>query len=550
MNLRPYQHQAVGAVFQDWQENQSTLLVMPTGTGKTQVFSSIIHKMSPSRALVLAHREELIWQAVRRIESLGLATSVEMADLSASDWIWDKTPVVVSTIQTQVAGERGNGRMTRFDPIDFGLLVIDEAHHATSPSYRKVIDYYRKNPDLRVLGVTATPDRADEQALGQVFQSAAFDYEILDAINDGWLVPIEQQMVSVEGLDFSHIRTTAGDLNGADLAAVMEAEKNLQGIAASSIEIIGDRRTLVFTASVKQAEMLAEIFNRHRPGMANWVCGETPKDQRRKSLADFHHGITQVMCNCGVLTEGYDSPEIEIVIQARPTKSRCLYSQQIGRGTRPLPDLVDGLESAEDRQAAIASSAKPSLLVVDFVGNSGRHKLITTADILGGKLNDEVIELAERRAKAKGGAVNMAEELNKAQEDIQRDIEERKKREAARKAHLVAKARFSLRSVNPFDVFQMTPARVRGWDEGKRLSEKQRSLLLKQGVNADEMPYAQGRQLINEMFRRWGSGLCTLKQADILSKRGVDVRDLSMAEASRMITEIANREGWRSRKTA
>ena len=100
--------------------------------------------------------------------------------------------------------------MSKFDPQRFGVLIIDEAHHATSPSYRRVIDYYRTNPALKVLGVTATPDRADEEALGQVFQSVAFDYEVLDAIHDGWLVPIEQQMVHVEGLDYSSIRTTAG----------------------------------------------------------------------------------------------------------------------------------------------------------------------------------------------------------------------------------------------------------------------------------------------------------------------------------------------------
>ncbi len=548
MRLRPYQEQAVEAVFQEWRENQSTLLVMPTGTGKTQVFSTVIKRMSPARALVLAHREELIWQAVKRIESLGLSTSVEMADLVASAWIWERTPVVVSTIQTQIAGNNGNGRMMRFDPIDFGLLIIDEAHHATSPSYRKVIDYYKRNPDLRVLGVTATPDRADEQALGQVFQSAAFDYEILDAINDGWLTPIEQQMVSIEGLDFSHIRTTAGDLNGADLAAVMEAEKNLQGIAASSLEIIGDRRTLVFTASVKQAEMLAEIFNRHRNGMANWICGETVKDQRRKSLNDFYHGRTQVMVNCGVLSEGYDSPGIQVVIQARPTKSRCLYSQQIGRGTRPLPGIVDGLGSAEERQAAITASSKPRLLVVDFVGNSGRHKLITVADILGGKLSDEVIALAEERAKKKAVAVNMADELEKAQSDIQKKTEERNRREAARKAHLVAKAQFNMRSVNPFDLFQLQPVRARGWDNAKQLSEKQRSLLLRHGINPANMPYSQSKQLLNEMFRRWDKKLCTLKQAKILRARGIDVREVTMAQASKLIDDIAAREGWR--KTA
>jgi len=185
-------------------------------------------------------------------------------------------------------------------------------------------------------------------------------------------------------------------------------------------------------------------------------------------------------------------------------------------------------------------------LVVDFVGNSGRHKLITSADILGGKLSDEVIELAERRAKQRGCPVNMADELNQAQEDIRREIEERKMREAARKAHLIATADFSTRSIDPFDILQMQPVRERGWDAKKQLSEKQRALLLKQGVDPSGMPYAQARQLIDEIFRRWNGKLCTLKQAKILRDRGIDIRNLSMEDATKKITEIAKRERWRA----
>src|SRR5205823_2117669 len=147
-----------------------------------------------------------------------------------------------------------------------------------------------------VLGVTATPDRADEEALGQIFESVAYDYEILDAINDGWLVPVMQQMVKITGLDFSHIRTTAGDLNGADLARVMEDEKNLQGMVGASIEIIGGKRTIMFTSSVRHAEMCCNILNRHHQGMAKWICGTTPKDERRQTLKDFENGKVQVVC--------------------------------------------------------------------------------------------------------------------------------------------------------------------------------------------------------------------------------------------------------------
>jgi superfamily II DNA or RNA helicase len=544
MRLRDYQEQAVRSIFDEWKDHDSTLIVCATGTGKTQIFSEVIRRMQPRRALVLAHREELIWQAVKRIEGLGLEASVEMADLTAGSTLWSETPVVVSTVQTQIAG-RGDGRMKRFDPAGFGLVVIDEAHHATSPSYRRVIDYYRKNSRLKILGVTATPDRADEEALGQVFESVAFDYEILDAIGGGWLVPVEQQLVTIEGLDFSQIRTTAGDLNGADLAAVMEAEKNLHGIVSATLDIIGERRTLVFAVTVKQAERYAEIFNRHRPGMADWVCGETPKDQRHETFRKFGEGATQILVNVGVATEGYDNPGVEVIVMGRPTKSRCLYSQMVGRATRTLPGIVDGMDSADARREAVAHSPKPSCLVIDFVGNAGRHKLMTTADILGGKVSDLAVQRMLFKAAAQGQAVNVVAALESEEKQVRREEEERRKRlEAARRAHVVGRAQFSAREINPFDVFQLEPTRARGWDSGRQLSEKQAGLLRKQGIDPSRLNFAEGRQLINELFRRWSGGLCTMKQANLLRKHGYETRDMTLKQASSLIDTLAN-NGWR-----
>ena len=541
MKLRPYQSAASDAIFKEWQENDSTLVVMPTGGGKTVLFADVIRRVFPKRALVLAHREELIFQARDKIQRVtGLSADVEMGEYRAEGGLFGQARVVVSTIQTQCSGGDGGGRMAKFDPQRFGVLIIDEAHHATSPSYRRVIDYYRTNPALKVLGVTATPDRADEEALGQVFQSVAFDYEVLDAIHDGWLVPIEQQMIHVEGLDYSSIRTTAGDLNGGDLAAVMEAEKNLQQMASASLTIIGQRRALVFTASVKAAEMTAEIFNRHRAGMAAWVCGKTDREERRRVLADFAAGKLQVVCNCGVLTEGFDDPGVEVVIMGRPTKSRSLYSQMVGRSTRPLPGVVDGPETAEERRAAIAASAKPSCLVVDFVGNAGKHKLVTSADILGGKVSEEALELAVARAQKSGGPVKMAEALDEAEAELQ---EQKRLAEAARRARLVATARFTTQSVDPFDVLHLDPVKPRGWDNVKQLTEKQRSLLAKQGINPDGISFSQGKQLIAEIFRRWDGKLCSFKQAKVLRKYGYGT-DVSFAEASATIDALA-KNNWR-----
>lgn len=544
MILRPYQQTAVEATFDEWLEHDSTLLVMPTGCGKTVVFSEIIRRMQPARALILAHRSELIAQAVKHVGKVGLDAEVEMADMWAGDHLWNQKPVVVSTVQTQIAGNGGKGRMARFNPDDFGVVICDEAHHFTAKSFVRVLDHYRQNPALKILGVTATPDRADEMALGQVFQSVAYDYEILDAIVDGWLVPIEQQMVTIDGLDFSAIRTTAGDLNGADLAAVMEAEKNLHGIVSSTLDIIGDRRTLVFAVTVKQAERYAEIFNRHKPGMADWVCGKTPKDQRHETFRKFRSGSTQILVNVGVATEGYDNPAVEIIVQARPTKSRCLYSQMVGRATRPLPGLVDGLETGEQRRASIANSIKPSMLVIDFVGNSGRHKLITTADILGGKVSDEAIERAVAKAKKAGTAMNMAEAVQTEERNLREEIEAQKQREAAKRAKIVAKAAYSTRAINPFDVFHLEPARERGWDKGKHLSDKQAALLRRQGIDPSTMNYAQGKQVIAELFKRWDGHLATMKQCALLQKHGYDTRELTIDQAKTMIDALA-KNNWR-----
>ncbi len=544
MILRPYQSAASDAIFTEWQEWDSTLVVMPTGGGKTVLFADVIRRVFPRQALVLAHREELIFQARDKIQRVtGLRADVEMGDYRAEGGLFGAARVIVSTIQTQCSGGDGGGRMAKFDPQRFGVLIIDEAHHATSPSYRRVIDYYRSNPALKVLGVTATPDRADEEALGQVFQSVAFDYEVLDAIHDGWLVPIEQQMVHVEGLDYSSIRTTAGDLNGGDLAAVLEAEKNLQQMAAASLAIIGQRRALVFTASVKAAEMTAEIFNRHRANMASWVCGKTEKEERRSVLAAFAAGKPQVVCNCGVLTEGFDDPGVEVVIMGRPTKSRSLYSQMVGRSTRPLPGVVDGPETAEARRAAIAASAKPSCLVVDFVGNAGKHKLVTSADILGGKVSDEAVELAIGKAKQAGQAVNMTKALDEAEEELKQQREQARLAEAARRAQLVATARFTTQRVDPFDVLALEPGKARGWDNGRQLTEKQRSLLAKQGINPEGISFSEGKQLIAEIFRRWDGKLCSFKQAKVLRKYGYPT-EISFAEASATIDALA-KSGWR-----
>lgn len=547
MKLRPYQNEAIRRIETEWQTHKSTLCVLPTGSGKTVMFSEIIRRNFPRRAMVLAHRKELVYQARDKVAAMtGWRVDVEMGDARAEmNCIFGGPRVVVSTVQTQSSGGDGGGRMTRFDPRLFGVLVCDEAHHSPSPQWKRVVKWYTDgNPDLRVLGVTATPDRADEEALGQVYETVAYDYEISDAIRDGWLLPVEQQMIHVEGLDFSECRTTAGDLNGADLAKVMEYEQNLHKIVSPSIEIIGKRPTIVFSASVNHAERLAEMFNRHKPGIATWVCGETPPDERARINKDFRSGRIQVVCNCGIYTEGADFPAVSIVIMARPTKSRCLYAQMAGRALRPADSIAHELnnyDSAEARRALIDSSEKPSALIIDLAGNSGRHKLMTTLDILGGKVSDTVLEIARKKLDD-GQAKRISEALSEAEE------EERKKKEdeMARRARLTATAKFSVQSINPFDIFDMKPVAPRGWDKGRSLTESQSNILRKQGINPDDMPYGQARQVLSEIFRRWDLNLCSIKQANMLKKRGINATNMTREHANETITAIAAKEGWRT----
>lgn len=554
MKLRSYQEAARAAVHQEWKENQSTLVELPTGGGKTRLASSIILDRQPSRSLFICHRAELVWQAAEHIKKVtSLTVGIEMGEYKTSgENLFGNSQVVVATVQTLCSGGDGMGRISKFSPDDFETVIADECHHSTSQSWRRVIEYFLTNPKCKLLGITATPDRADEESLGQLFQTVAYDYEILDAIRDGWLVPIEQMMVNVEELDLSSIRTTAGDLNGSDLEAVMLQEKPLHKIASSTIDIIGSKRGLGFASSVQHAMQLSEIFNRHRPGFSNFVCGKTDKEERKKIVSDFAAGKVQWLWNCGVFTEGFDDSGVEVIAMARPTKSRSLYAQMAGRSTRPLESIAHKLNDTSIsalRRGMIARSVKPNCLILDFVGNSGRHKLMTTADILGGNVSDEAVQAAVNFAKHAGRPIKMADQLEEEEKKIQ-ESKKRKLEDAARKVRLTAKSKYTTTTIDPFDILQIKPIAPKGWHKGKELSLKIKEILKNHmGINPDEIEYAQGMQLVKEQFRRWDLKLCTVKQAAKLKMKGYDVTDMTFENASKAFEELKN-NGWHKPKNS
>ncbi len=566
MKLRQYQQLGHDSIIEAFKKYRSTLLVQGTGTGKTVVFAHVIKTIQPGRALVLAHRNELIWQAKEKIEAVtGLPVEIEKANMSAGTNLFTRTPIVVGSIQTQISGSKGKRRYMRFKPEEFSLLVVDEAHHCTSASWKEVVAYYQRNPNLKLLGVTATPKRADEEALSQLFESVAFEYGILTAIQDGYLVDIAQQFVSVSGLDYSHVKTTAGDLNEGDLAKVMEMEENVQGVCQPSLEVMfglppktlkqipvpqwreylsglnrRPRRTIVFTVSVAQAEMYADVFSRAMPGV-EWVCGKTSPDKRKSTLDRFALGETHVVANCGVLLEGFDNPGVEVIVMARPTKSQVLYSQCIGRSTRPLPGVVDGVETPELRRAAIAGSAKPLARILDFVGNSGHHKLVTCVDVLGGKITEEARQAAKQKAVKDGKPVRILVTMTNAEVELEKQkreaAEKARQREAARKAHLLASVNYHSQNVNPFDSKDIMPTGNSKFSkDGRQFSEPElRILRTKLGCSPEKLSFRQGKAIIADYFSK-----PTKAQAYFLTQKGFNPKYYDLRSASAMIDQIKN----------
>lgn len=566
--LRPYQADAIEAIVAALREHDSTLCVKATGLGKTITAAHIAKRMDGG-VLFLAHRDELIQQAARKLEDICQErVEIEKADQWADERAQYR--LVVASVQTLNSG-RDKKRMERFFAGRFKLVIADEAHHYVAQSFRRVIDHFRAG-GAKIMGLTATPNRADEAALGQIFESVAYQYELQDAIPDGWLVPLRVVTHHLESLDLSHVSTTAGDFNQAELSE--EMRKQTAGIVPEVLKVADGRKTLVFASSVPNAEALAALFNGHQPGSAMVIHGGTDPILRRSIVRDFREGAFQILTNCAVATEGFDVPDIQVVVVARPTKSLPLYQQIIGRGTRPLPGVVDGLDTAEDRRRAIETSAKPFLTVLDFKGNAGRHKLCRAVDVLGGRYDDDVIEEAQKaveRMGAQGIPADVAAELERAKERR----EAARRRLERRRSAIRVRAKWAAREVNPFDVLDITPHRSRGWDKSDPITEPQRCLLLRFGLTPElvkDMTKRQASQVIDELIRRKKAGLpgfresweaakrgevidvpkppplrpqeerswdeITLKQEAFLKRYGLDVEGASKKEASWLIARI------------
>lgn len=458
MNLRDYQIEACLADLAAWKEHDSVLNVLPTGMGKTEIFVYLASQWEEGRVLVVAPQIELVSQAARKIsQRTGVLPGIEQGVNRSNESEWGRSPFVVGSKQSLCGAKKRYLRLK-----EIGLVIVDEAHLAMTNLYAEMIGHFR-DQGAKVLGVTATPKRHDGRAMRNLFEDCPFEMGIDDAIPQGWLVPPKARCVQIESMDLSGVGTTAGDFKDSELAKVLEQESVVFEIAEVTARESGKLKTVVFCHSVVEARAVAHLLTDRYKIKADWVCGDRklcPKDRREEILRSFTEdpdGL-QVVTNVGVLTTGWDFPGLEHIVMARPTKSVALYTQIFGRGTRPLPGVVDFAGSTPLlRQEAIAASAKPHFKVTDLCDNSLEHKLVGAEDVLGGKMGLAVVQKAKDLSRAAGEAKPLSEVL----EEAQRQVAEEEEKERRRRAAVAAEARYKSVDVDPFDVHQRGNADMR-----------------------------------------------------------------------------------------
>ena len=468
--LRDYQRECLERIAEGHKQHDSICVELATGTGKTVIFCRYAAEQEYGRSLIVCPQITLIRQASAKIlEETGIAPAIEQASLWSDEQIDGlRSPYIVASKQTLTKRNKaGAARYERFR--DVGLVVIDECHYAATAIYREMVDWFKER-GAKILGVSATVKRSDEIAMSSVFDACVYQYGIREACDDGWLVKPRVRCKQIESLDLTDVKTGATfngtDFNRQQLDAKLSNPAVVYEIAEAIDHETRGKRTAVYCSSVNEAQAISELLVDNYGIPAAWVCA----DERRVSKADwssiidrFSTGDLTHVCNVGQLTTGWDLPQLEAIVMARPTQSRVLYTQIMGRGTRPLPGVVDFAGSTdESRRKAIAHSAKSNFLVVDCVDNSLSHKVVTVADVLSG--NEETMrDAVVRSALSAKDPVDIDEAALAASWEQEVAEHEALRR---RRAQIEADAKFNTLDVDAFDgglvqtrdVKQFTPA--------------------------------------------------------------------------------------------
>lgn len=514
MELRPYQNEAIEAVHSEWSKgNTKTLLVLPTGCGKTICFAKLAEDQvrQGDKVLILAHRGELLDQASDKIYKVtGLKTALEKAESSClGSWY----RIVVGSIQSLMR----ESRLSNFSRDYFDTIIIDEAHHCLSDSYQVVLNHFNK---AKVLGVTATPDRGDMRNLGQYFESLAYEYTLPRAIKEGYLSPISALTVPLK-MDLSGVGVQSGDFKVGDVGTALDPY--LHQIGNEMLNYCKDRKTVVFLPLISTSQKFTNILNELGFSAAE-VNGNSI--DRGEVLKDFEEGKYNVLCNSMLLTEGWDCPSVDCVIVLRPTKVRSLYCQMVGRGTR-------------------LHKGKKDLLLLDFLWHTEKHELCHPASLICE--NEEVAKVMTKALEDNAGIpvdieeaakTAEAETVAKREESLAKQLEAMKKR----KRKLVDPLQFEM-SIQAEDLTSYVPNF--GWEMAPA-SEKQISSLEKFGIFPDEVENAgKASLLLDRLNKRKLEGLTTPKQIRFLESRGfIHVGTWQFEQAKKLIDRIAA-NNWR-----
>jgi len=545
--LRPYQIHALDGgdplrgpgVIRCFARHERVLCVLATGLGKTQIALEVMrryHARHGRRALILSHREELVTQPIVRGTSLGMEFGREQAEHRAG-----QEPYVSATVQTLAA------RLGRFPRDDFGLVVVDEAHHAASGGqYAQVLDHFA---GCWVLGLTATPHRLDGLSLRDAgFTAVGYEFslgrdprrpDLEDPIALGWLVPIRWRRLVISGLDLSALRVRGGDFDPESLAVLMA--EHAHSIAQHVVEHVGRRQTMIFCVNVAHAHAQAEALRRYTRARVEVVDGGTDIDRRRRLMAEYKRGEIRYLCNVLVATEGFDAPATSCVVMARPTRSATIYTQCVGRGSRPLPGTVDGPElhlSRDLRRAAIASSPKPDMLLLDIAGVGDELSLGTMADALAGSLTpDQRAQLLQLDLDGEDTFDKMISEAVRLAA-----VEEARKMETSR-------ASASVVDSDPFSASNVLGFKERDDPKAPRASKELVAWLKKHGVqNPERLSEEAAAKAKRTICTRYGKGLCGYREMQTLQSRGVPAAStirMTRETAESLIRELAENGGRR-----
>ncbi|MFH1304608.1 MAG: DUF3820 family protein [Planctomycetota bacterium] len=568
---RDYQAEAIGN-FYNLVDGGSpgAILRCFTGGGKTFMGAMAaerwIGRSNDHYVFVLGHERQLVEQFRAELgEFLQIPIGLEMGtDGSVAFGRYD-TPRITVASRATLAEQDGKSRLYKFDHKKHWLVIIDECHrYAYSlPSCKHIIDWFENNPESKRLGLSATPERGDGISLGRLFPDVALDYKMFgvhkNAIEDGWCVPFDQRFVSVEGVDFQNIGDVNGDLDVDELDEALRQREALLSMVKPLIDLVGDRRTIIFSPKKKTARAVAHTINEFKPHSARSIDGDANTDLKKKRFSQHQSGHFQFLSVCGLCREGYNDPGIMAVAVFRPTKSRSLAEQMKGRGSRPLKGIVDGFETAEERRKAIAASDKPNCMIIDLVGVTGLPPVASTAHLLASGKPDEVIQRANQNAMKNNGPTDMVEELAKAERQIAEENEaanlryqaqlQAEKEEADRLAKIKGEVRYSASRVG--DGGGVAKRELKGVKQeiteipfgkfkGTQISELP-DYYLNWAIDKCKGGGLQ-KSIRKEINKRQGMNApATEKQIKVLSRFGYAADGLTQAQAGDIITNQINK---------